>query len=389
MTQKLPRHSGYEPAVRQIQGAYAPRSSQAQTGYQPNAQSSAHDRQQAWLNLKAEANGQWQYIFSQLAPTLAEALERFPRHVACPVHGGINGYRLFRHFNETGRGVCNTCGVQSSGFDTLAWANGYEFRDAVREVAKLLNGESIVAKSHRAAPPPPPEPVIDWDKRLYWLQRTLVEANPLAGSPAERYLLNRGIPASSIPGTLYAHRGLDYFEPGNQTPLGNFPCLLAPITNAAGELVSVHRIFLDEFGNKATVPAPKKMMPTAGMLGGSAIKLFTFGEEGDTGAPGEVLCVAEGIETALAVHALSGLPTWACTTAGLLETVEVPDHVKEVHIWADLDVSQRGAQAAEKLKRRMVSEGRRVIVHMPEGRIPDGKKGVDWLDVLVAGQKAG
>jgi hypothetical protein len=153
-----------------------------------------------------------------------------------------------------------------------------------------------------------------------------------------------------------------------------FPCLLAPIRNSDGKIVSVHRIFLTPQGEKAPVPDAKKMMAMCDNIVGSAIRLFE---------PGEVLGVAEGIETALAAHAISRMPVWSCVSAPLLESVEIPDIVKTVVIWADLDVSGRGAQAADTLANKLEKQGKRVEICMPVQRIPEGSKGLDWLDVLM------
>ncbi len=97
--------------------------------------------------IKEDASGRWHAIFESLAPALAEAMSKAPRHVHCPVHGGTDGYRLFRHYNESGQSVCNTCGVHRSGLDTLVWANGCSFRDAVLELtAWLYGGQNFVPK---------------------------------------------------------------------------------------------------------------------------------------------------------------------------------------------------------------------------------------------------
>ena len=61
--------------------------------------------------VKEAAKGHWREIFGALAPQLNEAVDRAPNHVSCPVHGGTDGFRLFPHWEETGAGICNTCGA--------------------------------------------------------------------------------------------------------------------------------------------------------------------------------------------------------------------------------------------------------------------------------------
>ena len=88
--------------------------------------------------VRAAARGHWHEIFHALAPGLKDALRRPGMHVACPVHGGTNGFRLFKDFAERGNGICNTCGAKSDGFEMLCWVNGWTFGQAVDSVAHFL-----------------------------------------------------------------------------------------------------------------------------------------------------------------------------------------------------------------------------------------------------------
>lgn len=172
--------------------------------------------------------------------------------------------------------------------------------------------------------------------------------------------------------------GLRYTQYNKETKaydyLGTFPALAAPVRNVNNELVTLHRIYLTEEGLKAPVPEVKKMMSQFRDLHGSAIRLFPL--EDDT------LGIAEGIETACAVRTISYMPMWAGVFATMLEQVEIPPQIKRVVIWADRDVSNRGIEAANALAERLEKLGLKVEVYLPPCAIPDGKKGVDWLDVL-------
>ena len=61
--------------------------------------------------VRQRAAGRWLDLLGALAPALENALHRVGRHVPCPVHGGTDGFRLFRDADLTGGGVCNTCAV--------------------------------------------------------------------------------------------------------------------------------------------------------------------------------------------------------------------------------------------------------------------------------------
>lgn len=326
-------------------------------------------------DIKKAASGKWHFIFEDLAREgLGEALAYAPNHVRCPHHGGSDGFRLFEHYNETGRSVCNTCGVQGSGLDTLMLATGWSLSETLTKVSTWLGSAAIAQeRTPRAAPviAPKVDPAVAYKRlREVWLAST-----PLKGSPAELYLENRGIWPENMPESLRSHPGLPYVHGKERTFFGKFPCLLAPIRNLDKTLVSIHRTFLTEDGRKAPVPDAKKMMSQHLELKGCAIQLYP--------AIGDTLGVAEGIETAVAAHCISRMPVWSCVSAGLMESFVPPKHVKRVVIWADRDVSERGALSAAVLAERLEKEGLVVEVYMPPAAIPQGEKGIDWHDVLL------
>jgi hypothetical protein len=107
-------------------------------------------------------------------------------------------------------------------------------------------------------------------------------------------------------------------------------------------------------------------------LAGGAIRLFS---------PGPILGVAEGVETALAVHLRTGMPVWSAISAGLLARMEPPAETSLVVVWADRDRSGAGEAAALSLRQRLIERGMPVAVHLPPGPIPSTAKGIDWADV--------
>jgi putative DNA primase/helicase len=110
---------------------------------------------------------------------------------------------------------------------------------------------------------------------------------------------------------------------------------------------------------------------TAGINGG-AVRLFE---------PSDELAIAEGIETALAVHVRTGKPVWAALGAGNLEKLWIPARLTRVAIYADHDASYTGQAAAYALATRIKTQARGhpppdVAVHVPH------KLDTDWADVL-------
>lgn len=322
-----------------------------------------------------EAKGLWAEILSELAPELTPAIEAGGNHVPCPVHGGKDGFRVFNDFQATGGGVCNTCGSFPGGVKLLAWARQATPREAAHMIHRWLDGDRAGQGTPRRARVAFREP--DPSKARASIMRIWSGCSDIQGTVAEQYLVKRGIPHSAVSRRLRFHPGLTYSEKidGRWRRTGVFPAMIAAIQLPDDRGVCLHRTYLSPQGTKANVVSPKKMTMRSALSRGGAIRLF---------APREVLAVAEGIETALAVRAATGLPAWAAVSATLMESLEVPAEVREVRIFADKDENGRGLRAAEVLAKRLRRAGLKAQIHLPAGRVPPGSKGIDWLDVYVS-----
>ncbi len=327
-----------------------------------------------------EAKGLWVEILGELAPELTPAIEAGGNHVPCPVHGGKDGFRVFNDFQATGGGVCNTCGSFPGGVKLLAWIRQVTPREAAHMIHRWLEGDRGGQGSPRRVRVAFKEP--DPSKARASIMRIWAGCRDVQGTLAEQYLLKRGIPLSAVARRLRFHPGLPYSEKidGRWRRTGTFPAMIAAIQLPDDRGVCLHRTYLSAQGTKANVASPKKMTMRSALSRGGAIRLF---------APREVLAVAEGIETALAVRAATGLPAWAAVSATLMESLEVPAVVREVHIFADKDENGRGQRAAEVLAKRLRRSGLEARIHLPTGRVPPGSKGIDWLDVYVSAGAAG
>lgn len=334
-------------------------------------------------DVRNAAHGRWNWIFSGLAPELELALNRPGRHVACPIHGGHDGFRLFRDFEDTGGAICNTCGAKPDGFAVLRWLKGWDFPTTLRAVHEALGGVVRVAAPIRKLAAKTKRRTGEEDAQaLAKLRRTWVESLPWdhAGAwPLRNYLRHRGLNPKVL-GTLDSlrfHPALRYYDEDFRL-VGEFPAMLALVTDAAGKALTFHRTFLDPNGiGKAPVLEPRKMMrfPSDRELMGGCIQL---------GQPGPVLGIAEGIETALAVRLATGMPVWSAVSSTFLEGWVPPsDEVDTVLIWADLDRGGVGFTAAERLRNRLGCLGLHAEVRLPDpGLLAADRKGVDWLDVL-------
>tara|TARA_R110002049_G_scaffold309186_1_gene518214 strand:+ start:28035 stop:29096 length:1062 start_codon:yes stop_codon:yes gene_type:complete len=328
-------------------------------------------------DIKQQARGYWGAIATALAPQLKVAHEKLGRHVPCPIHGGTDGFRLFKDFNETGGGICNTCGEFSDGYALLQWLHGWNFPHTLKAVGEYLNIQPIKPTNRKGNVTPKPKYTINLNYQ-HKITNTLNQCQRM-NWPLAKYLKNRGLGnlQGRVPRDILAINSLPYWEDINGTfmNLGDYPAMIGVIRNLNGEVVSLHRTYLSEVGKKAPVSNSKKIMPPAvkGANSGSAIQLFE---------PTEDLAITEGIETALAVHLSTGIPVWAAISSTMLEQVQIPETVKNVYIMADKDLSGTGLKAAVALAKRVGLKHTTKIV-VPDGTIPEDAKSLDWLDVYI------
>lgn len=296
-------------------------------------------------------------------------------HGPCPVCGGTD---RFRFDDKDGKGTyfCSHCGP-GNGFKLLQLYMGYSgFKDAARHVENYFGSGRAASRPSTYSPAvksmkKDPE-VIRAKLQKAWDASRQVKP----GDPVYKYITQtRQLPAE-IPNVLrYNARGACYEknDKGDVELIGKFPMMVAKVQAPDGRPVGIHRTFLTQDGQKAPVRKAKKLMTGLGYSGG-AIRLFPATE---------VLAVAEGIETALAVRAVTGHPCWATVSATMMESLVVPESVKLVIIYADNDEPDEkgrraGQDAAKALSERLKAEGRRVRI------VQSVSKGADIFDVWLA-----
>lgn len=332
------------------------------------------------MEVKSRASGIWDRIITNLAPSITPALERPGlQHIDCPIHGGANDFRVFRDVAESGGGVC-TCGTWPDGLGLISAVNNWSFIQTLEAVASLILGAKptltpLTPKQSRRRDTAREDRAIRFHLKAIWGGSYSLDA-PEA-EPARRYFANRGLIPK--PASVRYHPSLSYHKRGILT--GHYPALVALVQTPDGQPVCIHRTYLTVDGYKAPVLAPKKLCshPSDRPLQGAAIRLFPAGK---------TLAVAEGIETSIAVTRLTGIPCWATVTAGLMECFTPPQGVENVLIFADKDrpsayhPTGHGQESARILVERLWKLGIKAGLRIPPLDIPDGKKGIDWLDCL-------
>lgn len=269
------------------------------------------------------------------------------KHGPCPCCGGKNRWRFD---NKDGRGTwyCSQCEPRAGdGIALVMKIRNCDFLEATKLVEKVIpNAKTIAAK-----------PIIDPRPRLrkVWSESTEI----VRGDEVWTYLKNRNVLPDYIPTDIRIGED-DYYEDGKK--VGRFKAMVAMIRDANGKPKSLHLTYLKD-GKKAPVESPKKVLSPIG--NGSAIRLH---------APSDVLCIAEGIETSIAVHKKTGKPVWSLISSGNFKAFSCPEVVKRIEIWSDNDLNYVGQFSAFGLANRLAIAGVDVDVFVPSNR------GSDWAD---------
>ena len=305
------------------------------------------------------AAGNWQGILERLG---VDAKVLGQRNQPCPACGGRDRFQFTDKYAD-GNYVCRGCGP-GDGFALLQLCLGWKFIEALQAVENLLGiaperapaagrGASATGMRQLAA--------------ALWEEAQPVET----GDAVATYLCARGIVLNAYPAALRTHRALGYYvKEAGQTRakrVGTYAAMVAAVVGADDTMVTLHRTYLEK-GAKAPVTDSRKLL-SAG-TSGAAVRLFAAGDE---------LAIAEGIETALAVHLCTGMPVWAALSAGNMAKLWIPEGVRRLAIYADHDASYTGQAAAYALARHIKTRAAHppeVAVHVPQA------VDSDWADVL-------
>jgi putative DNA primase/helicase len=315
-------------------------------------------------DIKRRARGQWTGLLRTLG---VDGAILNKRNQPCPLCGGHDRFQYTDKYGE-GNYHCRGCGP-GGGLKLLQGIQGWDFVTVLQRLEECLGS---------AAPSPVPSPIRSQEPsadRMRKLARRIWEqAHPVTqGDEVDRYLGHRGLSLAGYPKVLRFHPALGYYEKdaaGTSRKLAEYPAMLACIQGADGHAVTLHRTYLDG-GRKALRRDAKKVL--SGGINGAAVRLFDAGKE---------LAIAEGIETALAIHLATGKPVWAAISAGNMEKLWLPETVRRICIYGDNDANAEydGQACAFSLARRLKKEElitgpRQVAVFVPR------QAGRDWADV--------
>ncbi|MCU7837067.1 MAG: toprim domain-containing protein [gamma proteobacterium symbiont of Taylorina sp.] len=267
-------------------------------------------------------------------------------------------------FNSTWK----SCGTGKFTIGTIIYQakkNGYKFTGSVLSPEEIAKYEA-----ERQARQ------VEADKKQAWKKHfnkkninQLLSQLQQSNDSMARYFNNRGLGLFKTPDSIMHHPSVDYWKDG--VLVASTPTICSPITDLNNNIESIHKIHITEDGHKFD-PDSKRIMSPINTISGSAVK-FDF--------PTNILHLAEGIETSLAVWLAVQQPVWSCLSSGNLEKVIIPESVEVVKIWADKDRSGAGEKSANILAQRLINKGHEVHILLPKQPIPDNQKSIDWCDI--------
>jgi len=278
-------------------------------------------------------------------------------HHPCPLCGGSDRFRCDDK-NGSGSWFCNQCG-SGYGIHLVRKLNQWSDKQAADAIEAALN-IAPEPQSRVKTQAPQADALSRW--LALWESMTTISPLNISG----RYLVRRAI-CDMEALTDLRHCDSVFYKDKDDEGSRRFPAMLALVRGPDGEVVNLHRTYLGDNARKADVPQPRKLL-SASLPPGSAVRLAP--------CDGDVLGIAEGIETALSASILFGVPVWAALNAGGLEKWLPPDGVRKVFIFGDNDLMHRGQAAAHLLAHRLCVKNIEWSLHIPE--VP----GWDWNDVL-------
>lgn len=206
-----------------------------------------------------------------------------------------------------------------------------------------------------------------------------------AGSPQAHYLAGRGLWPLPAPAHAVLRAGSGRHQ---HTGDAVHPLLLARVDGPDGRFRAVHRTWLgQEHGRWTKLGGVGDPRRSFGVLLGGAIRLFPAAPR---------MGVAEGIETALAAHRLTGIPVWSCLNANGVSAVDLPFDVEDLVVFADRDrprLRAEGFQGPEMPEgagiyhARKLADRQRALAVKVEIRAP--REMGDYADLWLQQRQAG
>jgi len=310
-------------------------------------------------DIKIQLAGKWASVLQSIG---MEHTVFSGKHQPCPFCQA--GKDRFRWDKNKEFSVCNACGTRQPIDMAMEYLN-MSFKETAQYLRPNLDKYQMTTITA-------PDTATN-EERIKKIHAGLKRITP--DCIAAKYLAGRGI--TVIPERdCYFHPGIAYYEDGKK--IGVHPCMVSIFRDNNGDTCTYHLTYLTQNGDKLNCESPKKILPVIRELKGSAIRLFTALD---------TVCIAEGIETALAIFQRNGLPVWAAGNAHNMAAMVIPENIKHIYIYSDEDKNFCGAYSAYALANRLTVKGDRetvkVIRLLDRVEVVDSGDKYDYLDYLT------
>ena len=216
----------------------------------------------------------------------------------------------------------------------------------------MRDAEGIATDGETVTGPGDDSAAAEREEVIEWSRQQFAEALPIGGTPGERYLTERRGLRGPWPSALRWKS--NYRIKPDAAPR---PCLLAAVTNPAGEIVGLHSIEIEPRTGTKSLRTPKPKL-SRGPIGEGSVFL------GNPQEPAATLVIGEGLETTLTRSLVGPCDAHACL--GALRFIEPRPHHTRVEILADTDKRD----AARRLARRYAPSAAAYVVTVPDSLGP-------------------
>ncbi|MEQ9330281.1 toprim domain-containing protein [Thalassobaculum sp.] len=262
----------------------------------------------------------------------------------CPQCGG-GSKPVFVVWPKAGRCKCWRCDLGGDALDVVQRLRRLDFRAALQfigadELPELsVEAREVRANEERARAAERARELRKKHAAALVIWRASV---PVAGTPAEAYLVGRGLKPPFPASLRYNPRVSCSYTDATGDHKRLLPALVAAVQAPGGKLQTVHRIYLEPLPDGSAVKAPgipaEDVKKLHGSPGAGAIRLSGPARSEAI----STLVLAEGIETALSVVqgiGDAGVAVWAAISAGQLCRIEFAEGARPagVVVMADHD----------------------------------------------------
>ena len=277
----------------------------------------------------------------------------------CPFHEERSP--SFEVNNTKGTFYCHGCGKGGDAITLLTDLEHMSFMDAVR----WLSGDALPVVTEEERAKRRTVAAAEVQDRINLARSIWANACPVADTPAETYLITRGIDPN-VPSTVRFVATPRWRDEETGECGRDVPALACALQSASGELVGVQCVFLDKGGSeKFERQRPDgsraKAKLSFGLVAGSALRLGPVRDE---------IVICEGPEDGLTLsEQLRGRTVWVSCGTAMMAQMQFPAEVGKIVLAGDN--GHAGHEAVVQARSAFEGQGLSTSAIFPDARFKD------------------